>query len=156
MDLSSVLSSTATGGLIGTIGSLGGAAVEYINARASAKEQLKAKQVDYQHEIELQNLGASKSHQEAQDLFNRTDLENHFASLQKAIEDQTVLSNKVNGPVLDILALFRPSLTILLVLICLIFGAMKLEEYFNYAIELAAIAVTWWFGDRQRNKFGVR
>lgn len=152
MDIASTLGSAATGGVLGGIFSLGGAAVEYVNARATAKENLKQKEVDYAHELQVQDRAAERGRQEAQEGFAKSDMETHFATMQKAIEDQMNLTARVAGPVLDILALFRPGLTILLIVMAFAFGIMKLEEYFQHTIQLVAMAVAWWFGDRQRNK----
>jgi hypothetical protein len=152
MDIGSVLGSAASGGVLGGIFSLGGAAVEYVSNRAAAKEGLEAKKVDYAHELQIKEKDSVRSRQDAQELHALETLKASFEGLQKSIDDQTVLSGKVDGPVLDILALFRPGLTIMLVLMVLVFGIMKLETYFLQAVELVSMAVAWWFGDRQRNR----
>jgi hypothetical protein len=153
MDVASVLGNAASGGLLGVLGSLGSAGIEYVNARASAKETLAKTQIDYAHELEVKDRDNDRARQASQEDFAKSDMQARFEGLQKAIEDQVAMSARVAGPVLDILALFRPGLTVLLIVMVFVFGLLKLQSYFGYAVELAAMAVAWWFGDRQRSKF---
>ena len=150
MSLQDTVGSVLSGGVIGMIGSLGGAALKYVDDRAAHKERLEEKKVDNSHELEVLNLNqvaaieASKAEQAL------TELKGSFDGLQKSIEDQTASASNAGPVVAGILALFRPSLTLVLMIVAIIFVGMHQVPLANKTIELVAMAVAWWFGDRQR------
>ncbi len=156
MDIGSALGSAATGGLLGGLFSMGNAAIEFVNARQKAKEELAQTRVANDHEIELVKLNASNALDQTNMQGLVDQIKSSFEGLQTSMADQTALGQKADIWTVDILALFRPGLTILLVTGALGAGAMATgtdHTVFNSMIELSAMAVAWWFGDRQRVKF---
>ena len=155
MDIGSVLGSAATGGVLGGLFSLGNAAVEFVNARQQAKEALEQTKVSNAHEIELNKLNAANAIAQTQLQGVVDEIKASFEGLQASMADQTGLGQRADTWTVDILALFRPGLTVLLVGGALISGWIVDNDHtvFNSMIELSAMAVAWWFGDRQRAKF---
>ena len=156
MDIGSALGSAATGGLLGGLFSMGSAAVEYMNSRQQAKEQLEQTKVSNAHEIELVKLNAENMLEQTSMQGIIDQVKASFEGLQASMQDQMQLGQKADTWTVDVLALFRPTLTILLVVGAMGAGAMASDAdhtVFNSMIELSAMAVAWWFGDRQRAKF---
>lgn len=160
-DLTSIIGSTATGGVLGGLFSMGSAAVEYVSNRAAAKEALANKKADQGHELAILSVTHDRARQEHEESVTVTRLQAQidevkmsFDNLATTVNDQTVLSGRVDGVALDVLALFRPCLTILLVGGTITLGVLQEQFAFEQVSLLTAMAVSWWFGDRYRSKVG--
>lgn len=152
MDIGSVIGNAATGGVLGGLFSLGNAAVDFVNRREEAKEKVAELSVTNAHELEMTKLNAANTLDASVVQGKIDEMKASFDAMKSSIEDQSGLDQKVTGPVLDIIALFRPGLTIILVLGTMSYGYFHLQSEFNTFVELTAMAVAWWFGDRQRMK----
>jgi hypothetical protein len=160
MDIASTIGSVASGGVLGGLFSLGNAAVEFANSRMQAKEQLDAKRVDNDQAIKVLELTQDRQRQQAEEsvtnalLAGRVDeMKASFDGLAKSFDDQIALSAKTGQTITDILALFRPSLTVGLVACTALMGFTGHSDMFQQFLQLATMATAWWFGDRQRTKF---
>lgn len=142
MNLAEMAGSTITGGVIGMIGSLGSSALDYVNRRQEAKEQLAQLKVKNEHELGMVQVQGRIDETKAS-----------YESLNTTVSDQSALNQRADTWVVDVIALFRPGLTTLLVVGAVCAGSYADKSTFNALIELSAMAVAWWFGDRQRMKF---
>ena len=159
MDLASFTGSTITGGLLGGLFSLSSSAVEFVNRRQEAKEKLEELKAKNSHALSVLQLTHEREREavadQASDLRVQgtiDEIKASFDGLRASFEDQVTLSNKVDGWTADVLVLFRPGLTTLLVVGAVCAGSFADKSTFNALVELSAMAVAWWFGDRQRMK----
>lgn len=159
MDLGSVLGNAATGGVLGGLFSLGNAAVDFVNKRQEAKEELDKIKVTNDHDLAVLNINNDRARQASEEQSYATRLQGtidemkaSFDGMTASITDQASLNAKTEGWVLDIVVLFRPGLTALLIVSALCTAFMLDKTAFNALVQLSAMAVTWWFGDRQRMK----
>lgn len=159
MDLASLAGSTITGGVLGGLFSLGNAAVDFVNKRQEAKEAIDQLKVKNSHDIAVLQITHDRERQVAEETFAATQLQGQideikssFVALQASVADQTSLNQRADVWAVDIVTLFRPGLTLVLVSGAIFAGAWADKTTFNSLVELAAMAVAWWFGDRQRMK----
>lgn len=159
MDLGSLLGSAASGGVLGGLFSIGSSAVEFVNARAQAKEALESKKVDQAHELRMMAYTHDRERQIAEETFVlkkldawQEEMKANYEALNQSVQDQMILSGKVSGVALDVLALFRPSITVLLVVGAIGCSLVSQQAMADQMVQLAAMAVAWWFGDRQRRR----
>lgn len=161
MDLGSLLGNVASGGLIGLGGSIATQVIGMMQAKQVAAAALAAKQVDYAHDKEMAGINAASAAVAAAATLDLTKVQGDIDGLKASIADQTTLSGRTSQWVTDILALFRPGLTTVLVLgtgaLALTLGPSATTSSpqamaFGTVAEMAALAVTWWFGSRDQHK----
>lgn len=160
MDIGALLGSAASGGVLGGVFSLGNAAVQFMGDRAKAKETLETTAQQFTHDIDLAKLTQANANQQASNAVVQTKLEGIVTEMQKSFDgltasmtDQTTLDGKQDGIVLDVLSLFRPGLTLTLILAAVTLGCLHQDALSGQLVELSSMAVAWWFGDRQRMKY---
>jgi hypothetical protein len=161
-DLISTVGGAATGGLLGTLGSLGTQALAFVIDRENAKQELEMKRVTNSHELAMLDKTSERGRQEAQETFALRNLEGKIEEIGKSYEglaaamaDQTTLNGRASQWTVDIMTLVRPSLTVLLIIASFIFGLLQNANAYYQASMMATMAVAWWFGDRQfgQNRF---
>tara|TARA_Y100000034_G_C6742147_1_gene329394 strand:- start:48 stop:575 length:528 start_codon:yes stop_codon:yes gene_type:complete len=159
--LGGILGDVATGGIFGLIGSIIGVGAKWLQER----QRMAWEREKWGHEVALQKLeierGKSETENELRIVTQQADSDQRLASYGMQIYSPSKTSGWVN----NIRALFRPALTLaLLVLTGLVFwklswlrvegyinevSASGLTEYIIHSIVFAAsTAVIWWFGDR--------
>ncbi len=160
-NLGGILGDVATGGIFGLIGSIIGVGAKWLQER----QRMAWEREKWGHEVALQELEIERGESET---------ENEVKIVaQQAAADQRVASygmrmyspSKTSGWVNNIRALFRPALTLsLLIMTGLVFWKLSwlrvegyinegstasLTEYIVHSIVFTATtAVIWWFGDR--------
>lgn len=160
MDLGSVLSNAASGGLIGLGGALAGQVVGYFKEKQAAQDALAAKQLDYAHEKEMAAIAGTAAQAAGAREQALARLTGEYEGLKASIADQTALSASVSGWARDLLAVFRPVLTFMLMTGAMITAMDKIPLFnftpragtFDAFIQLSALAVAWWFGSRDQAK----
>lgn len=138
-----LIGDAATGGAVGIIGSVINRGINYFEMGRRAKIEIDQKTLDYQHQINMAQLGMDKDAIVAS-----------FQGLEKAYDDQIGLSGRTSQWATDILALFRPGLTTLLVVLTGAYAFYQSLDVFPTLATMAGMAIAWWFGDRQMQKLG--
>lgn len=164
-DLISTVGGAATGGLLGTLGSLGTQVVAFLIDKEKAKQELALQAQENAHEIAMANLTSERGRQEAQETFAYKNLEGRIEEIAKSYEglvatisDQSTLNERASQIIVDIMTLVRPILTLLLVISAFVFGVFSYPNAYYQATMMATMAVAWWFGDRQfsQNRFNIQ
>lgn len=156
-----VLGGPIAGGLFGTIGSLASNWLTQRGDKAKAQATLAQSQLDNAHELELLKLRGAQTETEHTGAIEMAGLTGSFSGLVESIKDQAALSARLSPWAADILGLFRPFLTLVLILGSLAFvlvvqyklGAASKDYLLTMWRDLSTIttmAVAWWFGDRQQ------
>jgi formamidopyrimidine-DNA glycosylase len=140
------------GGVVGIAGSIINKGLGYFTDKQKAKDALEAKKVDYEQAKELAKLGIETAQAQSQIDQVAKEIEGSFAGLQATVADQTVLSGKVDGWATDVLALFRPGITLLLVATMATLAVVEHEPIAKAVASMTGMALAWWFGDRQAKK----
>lgn len=163
-DLVSTIGGAATGGLLGTLGSLGTQVAAFFIDREKAKQQLEMTKVENEHELRMLQLNAERGRQEAQESYALKALEGRIDEMSKSYEglvatisDQSKLNERASQWVVDTMSMVRPGLTVLLIFGSFVFGLVDNPNAFYQASMMATMAVAWWFGDRQfqQNRFNI-
>lgn len=158
MDLGSLLGNAASGGLIGLGGAVAGQVVGYFKEKQAAKDALAAKQVDYAHEKEMAAIAGTAAQAAGARDQALARLTGEYEGLKASIADQTASAASVSGWARDLLAIFRPVLTFMLMTGAMITAMEKVPFFtpradtFDAFIQLSALAVAWWFGSRDQAK----
>lgn len=158
MDISSILGNAASGGLIGLGGSLAGQVVTYFKDKQAAQDALATKQLDYAHEKEMAAIAGTAAQAAGARDQALARLTGEYEGLKASIADQTASTASVSGWTRDLLAVFRPVLTFMLMTGAMITAMDKIPFFtpragtFDAFIQLSALAVAWWFGSRDQMK----
>ena len=163
-DLLGIGASAASGGLLGLVGSLGGAVAKYFQAR----QQQAFKRDEWQHETDLLQLQMQAGAQEAEQELAVVAQAGSWQGATESLRADAALAGNTYKWVNASKSLFRPLLTLtLLGLVWLmwrdivsgevgvmvqLFTDAELKEilrYQVYSVVFAAVTATvWWFGDR--------
>ena len=158
--------SVASGGLFGLVGSLIGVGTKYLQQRQANAQKDK----DWMHEIELRKLDMEQGDRETENELAIAQSEGSWQGLEASYKT-VVSASSVHTIVNDIRSLFRPVLTLsLIVLSALLFwwvwsgiteangNVLKLFSetdikdiirYMIYSVFFStSTAIVWWFGDR--------
>lgn len=143
-----LLDAAAGGGLLGLGGSIVKEGIGYFKDKQTAKIAKESKSLDYAHAKEMAELGLNQEQVTAALQAQATVLAGEYDGLGKSLDDQSVLSGRASQWVVDVLALYRPSITTLLAVGA---GAMawQTEGLRDDIVFMAMTALTWWFGSRQ-------
>lgn len=153
IDLGGMIGSAASGGLLGLGGALASQVVGYLTAKQQAKDARAAKVLDFEHEKSMAQLAQTGAAVQQKGERALARIQGDIQNLAASIGDQTALNARVSGWAADALALFRPALTLILVLGALILAVMtKSTGTFEAIAGLAGMAVAWWFGSRDHHK----
>lgn len=148
--IASLLTSAGSGGVLGLIGSIW---TGWLKGRKQEAE-LKLNQQRFEHRLALLKIKAEQITQAGS-----------WEGLARSIEAESVVSEKVSPWVANVKSLWRPLLTLVLILLSgMIFYRMTtgpdlgyitneertqiIEYMIRTIIFTTATAVTWWFGDR--------
>lgn len=158
--------SVASGGLFGLVGSLIGVGTKYLQQRQANAQKDK----DWKHEIELRKLNMEATDRETENELAIAQSEGSWKGLE-ASYNTVISASNVHTVVNDIRSLFRPILTLSLILLsALLFwwvwsgitegkgNVLKIFDqgdirdiirYMIYSIFFStSTAIVWWFGDR--------
>lgn len=159
-----LVTGAASGGLLGLIGSLGGAVIQYFNRRQEAE----IKRDERAHEMAMHELQVQARAAETENEVRLAETAGSWQGLTASHQSAAALTGRVHTWVNDIRALFRPFITLcLLVVSYLIFrdltdqtgflrgdilSSEQANDLIRYTVQTlvfsASTAVTWWFGDR--------
>lgn len=156
MDFAGLLGDAASGGLLGLGGSLATGVLGYFREKEAAKAALEAKKADNSHEVEMARINGAAAEAQRVGEFAIEQMKQQYAAFMASIADQTAATARVSPWAADVLALFRPGLTTMLVggTICAIGFKWNGAEITGDLVQLTAVAVAWWFGDRAKDKSG--
>lgn len=150
-----IIAGTTTGGVLGLAGSVISKGAGYFIDKQKAKDERESKVLDYQHELELARIAQERGMQQSQEDFAKSQMEKGYEGLLASIADQTAATQKASQWVTDILALVRPGLTTVLILVAFVMAFMigagaadtLMNPFYQFA-AMASMAVAWWFGDK--------
>lgn len=145
-----LLSDALGGGIVGVVGSVVGRGIGIFEKKQDHKHQVEVQKLAGSQAVEMAKLGMDQTQL---DMFGEQ-VKGSYEGLSKSIDDQTTLSGKASQWVTDVLALFRPGLTTLLVGLTATLAVMTNDQaVWSDVTFLTATAITWWFGDRQTKQF---
>ena len=141
------------GGLSGILGSAFGQVFSWLER----KQQMKLKELEYEHELRLLDrqaeLRMAEREQENEHALEMADI-NSFTQLRAATYEHDSNIGEAAQWVINILRLVRPALTVILIGGALWavsrLGESAVQDASNQLIYLATTAVSWWFMDRRK------
>lgn len=141
------------GGLSGILGSAFGQLFSWLER----KQQMKLKQLEYDHELRLldrqSELRMAEREQENEQALAMAE-QDSFTQLRAATYEHDTNIGQAAQWVINILRLVRPVLTVLLIGGALWavsrLGEAAAQDAANQLIYLATTAVSWWFMDRRK------
>lgn len=150
-----ILAGTTTGGVLGLAGSVISKGASYITDKQKAKDEREGKALDYQHALELAKIAHEQGMQQGLQEFDKIEMEKRYEGMLASIADQTAIAQRTSQWVTDVLALVRPGLTGLLIVIAFMVAIMVclgatqtlLNPFYQFS-AMASMAVAWWFGDK--------
>lgn len=142
-----------TGSIIGLAGSALTNITGYFNRRLDLKKmelEFQHEKLKWDHEAALFDLQMQAKAEETEQEAFLTDVMGSWKGLETSISDQSKALNGASEWVHNLLALFRPAITTGLLMLVAYFSLTGVETAVTVvtALDLAAMAVTWWFGDR--------
>lgn len=157
------LASAGSGGVLGLLGSVVGG---FFRGR-EAREQRERLRMEYDQELALQKLQIEAGKAETERDLAVANLDGSWRNLETSMKAE-MAATASSGWVRDVKALFRPFLTLLLVMVTatllfvLLTGRLEaaaiyldhaaLSELVSYTVSstvfTTSTAVAWWFGDR--------
>lgn len=153
----------AIAGIItGLVGSFSTSLFSWLNTKEKNKIIIaqmghEAKRWDFQKEITILQSQAKVSEFEMKALLEQ--VQGSWAGLEASIKAQIASGQNAGRTANSIVTLFRPFITLLLIAAMFYFTQKMLVEEFAKAafgivaiIELASMAVSWWFGDRSMKR----
>lgn len=167
--------SVASGGALGLVG----AVVGKIGQVFQAKQELKAKKLDYEHELKLLEMQQSEKSREDLHEVSMVETQGSYSGLEASINAEAQISN-VSVWVNNLRSLTRPFLTFSLLavvgwmfvtlmsaiqtgtdnaLVALLGQAAVVDilTYIIYSVVFSSsTAIVWWFGDRALTPPGQR
>lgn len=164
--LDSLFASAGGGAITGVIGT----AVSSVFQLMNAKNELRKKELEYAHEVKLQEMQLSVAREETERELQVAAMAAESAQITESYKHDISLNDEgVWNWVKSVRALMRPLLTLVIVgadiAICFLlllgtaylsFGdaqvAAMLETHINQISYLASTIVVWWFGGREARK----
>ena len=150
-EVGQLLGSAATGGLLGLGGTLASQVMGYVADKAKAKAEREQKAMDYAHELQLADRNAAQAAAASKADRMLARVQGDIQGLAASIADQAAMNATATGWAGQVLLLFRPALTTLLVAGGVWVTVIRAPTG-NAIVELASMAVAWWFGSRDYHK----
>jgi len=158
LDILGLGASVASGGVFGLIGAGIGVAGKYF----TKKQEMKERALERTHELFLMKEQRETRAAETENELAITSLEGSYSGLKESIKADALASKGASQWVVDMKAMFRPVLTVIMVLLsAVVFLTMTkagwisseesidLTKYMIYSIFFtSSTCVIWWFGDR--------
>ena len=140
VDLIALLAGTGTG----LIGSIAGRVANFFEA----KQKLKEKQLDYEHELKLHNLNAQERSADRESEERMLESVEEVKAMGISMQHDTSYGDSW-------LRWVRPSLTVLLMILTTIVymtipDDVTKSDISLQIIYLTSVAVSWWFADRSK------
>lgn len=166
-DILGIGATAASGGVLGLVGAVAGKVGQVVQA----KQERKAKQLDYEHELKLLEMQHAQASQEDLHEVEMVETRGSYAGLEASIGAETSLQ-QVSLWVNNLRSLTRPVLTFSLIgiiawmfivlmdaiqtgtdnaLVALLGSAAVIDiltYIINSVVFSATTAMVWWFGDR--------
>lgn len=149
--LTDLIGGAASGGIFGVALSLISTGVKAFAEHKRRKQEFVFKQAEWDKEYKLRELLGAQADQESENERLIVALEARTKGMEVSYKDQ--ISLNTNPTVDSIRALFRPFLTLSLVIVVVIFyftiADISMKEYIILStVFSSSTAVLWWFGER--------